>query len=155
MRALGLCAVVAAVGALAGCVRSNPMLGQRMLDGVLAAAALVAFAGLVYWFISPSHAAIARTTEYPSRFQGIEQNPNTGALLFAIGLPIALSRAFAARSTAARGAFLAVGLGLAASIAASGSRGALLAMFVGSLVAAALAPFDKRARLALALASSL
>jgi len=93
VRALGLATVVAAVGALAGCVPSSPPLAGRLLDGVLAAAAVVAFAGFVYWLVSPEDAAIAATVEYPSRYQGIGQNPNTAPLLLAIGMPSA-SRAY-------------------------------------------------------------
>jgi O-antigen ligase len=151
VRTVGVGAVIAAVGALAGCVPSRPVLAERLLDGVLAAAAVVAFAGFVYWLIAPSHAAIPASTEYASRYQGIEQNPNTAALLLAIGMPLTLSRALRARSVAARAAFIVLILGFAASIAASGSRGGLLAAFVGLLTVAVLAPVRPRAKVAVAL----
>lgn len=151
VRAVGVAAVIAAVAALAGCVRSRPVLAERLLDGVLAAAAVVAFAGFAYWLISPGHAAIPATAEYGSRYQGIEENPNTAAVLLAIGLPLALSRALWARNAAARTGFVVVILGFAASIVASGSRSGLLAGFVGLLTVTGLAPIKLRARVAVAL----
>ena len=126
-RAVGEVIVLGALGLLAGCIASRPSLGERMLDGVLAAGAVVAFAGFVYWLVEPSSASIAATTEYPSRYQGIEQNPNTAALLLAIGMPLALAGALAARSIAARAAFVLLAAVFAASISAAGSRGALAA----------------------------
>jgi hypothetical protein len=149
-RAVGLTAVVAAVVALAGCVPSHPALAGRLLDGVLVGAAVVATAGFLYWLVDPSRAAIPATTEYAWRFQGIEENPNTAALLFGIAVPIAFSRALRTRSTVTSAAFVAVVLGLAASIAASGSRGGLLAGFVGALAVVVLAPVARRAKLGLA-----
>lgn len=150
-RAVGVATVIAAIGALAGCVPSRPILADRVLDGVLAAAAVVAFAGFVYWLISPSHAAIQATSDYASRYQGIEQNPNTAALLLTIALPIAFGRALLARRTAARAGFVVLILGLAASIVASHSRSGLLAGLVSLLVVTALAPITSRARFAVAL----
>ena len=144
VRAAGLGVVVVAVGALAGCVPSTPSLAWRLLDGVLAAAAVVAFAGFVYWLVSPHNAAIAATVEYPSRYQGIGQNPNTAPLLLAIAMPLALSRALRARSSAARASFVLLVLGFAASIAASGSRSGLLAAVGGLIVVALLAPVRPR-----------
>jgi O-antigen ligase len=150
VRSVALAAVVAAVVALAGCVPSRPALGDWLLDGVLAAASIVAFAGFVYWLVHPSRAAIPATTEYPARFQGIEENPNTAALLLGIGMPLAFSRALRARSTTARIAFVGLVAAFAASIAASGSRGGLLAGLVGLLVVAALVPARPRTRIVLA-----
>jgi O-antigen ligase len=149
-RAVGEVVVLAALGLLAGCIASLPSLGERMLDGVLAAATVVAFAGFVYWLVEPSSASIAATTEYPSRYQGIEQNPNTAALLLAIGMPLALRRALAARTGAARVAFVLLAAVFAASISAAGSRGALAAGFLALLVVVALAPLRVRVRAGLA-----
>lgn len=151
VRAVGVAAVIAAIGALVGCVPSRPVLADRLLDGVLAAAAVVAFAGFVYWLISPERAAIPATAEYGSRYQGIEENPNTAAILLAIALPLALSRALRTRNAAARAGFVVVSLGFAASIVASGSRTGLVAAFVGLLTVTVLAPIRPRARFAVAL----
>jgi hypothetical protein len=149
-RAVGQVVVVAAVALLAGCVPSKPSLRGRLLDGVLLAAAVVAFAGFVYWLAHPSRGAIAATVEYPSRYQGIEENPNTAALLLAIAMPLALARALRATGAATRALYWLLVAGFAASISASGSRGGLLGGFVGLLVVVALAPLAARARLGLA-----
>jgi hypothetical protein len=149
VRALGLGAAVAGVGALAGCVPSRPRLAERMLDGVLAAAAVVALAGFVYW-LGSGNASIPASVEYPSRYQGIGQNPNTAPLLLAIAMPIALVHALRARTAVARAGFIVVILGFAGSIAASGSRGGLLAAFIGLIAVAVLAPARARTKLAVA-----
>jgi O-antigen ligase len=149
-RAVGEVVVLGALGLLAGCVASRPSLAEGMLDGVLAAAAVVALAGFVYWLVEPSSASIAATTEYPSRYQGIEQNPNTAALLLAIGMPLAFRRALAAQTAAPRVAFVLLAAAFAASISAAGSRGALGAGFLALLVVVALAPLRGRVRAGLA-----
>jgi O-antigen ligase len=150
VRAVGQGAVVVAVGALAGCIASRPALAGRMLDGLLAAVAVVALAGFVFWLLSPSRAAIPASVEYPSRFRGIEENPNTAALLLAIGMALALARAVRAQRAVARSGFVLLVLGFAASITASGSRGGLLAAFVGLFAVAVLSPIRLRTRVAVA-----
>jgi O-antigen ligase len=151
-RAVGEIVVVSALGLLAGCIRGRPALRTRLLDGVLLAGAVVALAGFLYWLAEPSRGAIAATVEYPSRYQGIEENPNTAALLLAIAMPLALARALAARNLLGRVGYTLVLAGLAASISASGSRGGLLGGFVGSLAVVALAPARPRLRAGIAVA---
>jgi hypothetical protein len=150
VRAVGQGAVVVAIGALAGCVASRPKLAGRMLDGLLAAVAVVALAGFVYWLVNPSRAAIPASVEYPSRFRGIEENPNTAALLLAIGMALALARALRAQRAVARSGFILLVLGFTVSISASGSRGGLLAAFVGLFAVAVLAPVRLRTRVIVA-----
>jgi len=150
VRAVGQSAVVVAIGALAGCVTSRPKLAGRMLDGLLAAVAVVALSGFIYWLVNPSRAAIPASVAYPSRFRGIEESPNTAALLLAIGVALALARALAAQRAVARSGFILLVLGFTASIAASGSRGGLLAAFVGLFAVAVLAPVRLRTRVAVA-----
>jgi hypothetical protein len=150
VRAVALVAVVVAAAALTGCSPTSPTLPARLLDGILAAAAIVALAGFVYWLIAPSRAATAATVEYPWRFQGIEQNPNTAPLLLAIAMPLALSRALRTRRPVERAAFLIALVGLAASIVASGSRGGMIGAFVGLLAVAALAPMRRRTKVEVA-----
>jgi O-antigen ligase len=147
-RALGVSATIVTVAALAGCVHANPALAERMLDGVLAAAVIVAVAGFFYWLVSPSHAVLAATTEYPSRYQGIEQNPNTPPLLLSFGLAIALAHSLDARDARRRVVFVTFIILLAASIVASGARGGLLAAFAGVLAVVVLRPRTNRARIA-------
>jgi hypothetical protein len=150
-RAVGQAAVIAAVGALVGCVPSRPELASRLLDGVLAAAVIVSLAGFVYWLLEPARAA-NQTVVDVWRYRGIEQNPNTAALLLAIAAPLALSRTFRARSAVGRVLLGIVTIGLVASIVASGSRNGLMAGFFGLLVLVALAPFERRRRIVLGVA---
>jgi O-antigen ligase len=90
----------------------------------------------------------AATFDLPSRYRGLGENPNTSALLLALALPIAGWFALRAQSRRGRVAAAAAVLFLAGSIAASLSRGALVAAFAGLLVAVALAPAGRRARIA-------
>jgi O-antigen ligase len=145
-RVVGEVVVIGSLGLLAGCAAARPVLRARLLDAVLFAAAIVAFAGFLYWLVEPERGVLAATVEYPSRYQGIEENPNTAALLLAMGMPLALARSLGAAGTAARVGFAALVLVFAASISASGSRGGLLAGFLALLVVAALARLDLRVR---------
>jgi hypothetical protein len=140
--------VIGAIALLASVATLRPHLARRMVDGVIVASAVVAAAGFVYWLITPSRAVLSATTDYGARYQGIEQNPNTGSLLFAIAISFAIARALEERRWKAC-AFVGVTIGLAVSISASGSRGALLAAFAGTLVIALLARAraDRRAAL--------
>ncbi|MHB8643727.1 MAG: O-antigen ligase family protein [Gaiellaceae bacterium] len=147
-RAIVQAAVIAAVGSLVATRDLRLMRG--LVDGVVAAAAIVAVAGFVYWLVSPSHAVIHATTDYGTRFQGIEENPNTAPALYAIALPLAFGRALLTRGRA-RVVLVAAVLVVALSVAA-GSRGGLLAAYTGALAVCALAPFASRRRAALALA---
>jgi hypothetical protein len=145
-------AVLAAVAALAGCIASRPLLARRLLDAVLAAAVVVAVAGIVYWLIDPRRSFLQATTQYPSRFQGIEQNPDTAPLLLAIGMPLAFARALTTGSARARLASLAVVIVFAVEIALSGSRGGLIPAFLALVIVAALVPLGRLRRAALAAA---
>jgi hypothetical protein len=147
-RALGVTAVVAAAAALAGCVRERPELAARLLEGVLLAALVVVVSGFVYWLVSPSHATLAATTEYPSRYQGLEQSPNTPPLLLSFALAIALVRALTAAGRLRRALFALTVLAVAASIVASGARGGLLGAFAGVVAVAVLLPRAHGRRLA-------
>jgi O-antigen ligase len=132
-RAVAQLVVFAGLVCLAGSVAASPRLPDAVLDGVLAAAAIVAGAGFVYWLVAPSHAVAPATVEYGARYVGIEQNPNTASALFAIAIPLAAARLLRARSVASLAPVALVLGGLVASVAASGSRGGLLGAFVGTL----------------------
>jgi hypothetical protein len=142
-RAVVQAGVVVAVALLAAL--HDARLSQGLVDGVIAAAAIVAVAGFVYWLVSPSHAVLHATTEYGARFQGIEESANTAPALYAIALPLALGRAILTRGRARVVLFAAVLL-LAASAAASGSRGGVLAVYAGAFAVCVLAPVAWRAR---------
>ncbi len=151
-RAAGQGLVVFSAAALAGCAARRPHLVRRLLDGVLAAAAGVALASFVYWLVDPSRAFQAASTEYAARFRGIEQNPNTGALLLAIGMPLALGRVLGSKRVSRRGAFGLLLLAFVVEIVASGSRGGLAAGFLSLFAIAALGPLSRRLRVGLGLA---
>ncbi len=137
-RTLSVCIVVAVAATLAGSAALSPATARRLLNGILGAAAVLALAGFVYWLIDPSRAVQAATTEYPARFQGILQNPNTPGMLLAIGMPIALWHALVAVSVKRAAPFLFLLVAFAAEIVASGSRGGLAAAFLSLLVVPAL-----------------
>src|SRR5262249_81635 len=149
-RAVAELVVFVAIGLLAAVAAVRPVLAMRLLDAVLAAATIVVLVGFLYWLAAPSAGAVPASTEYPSRYRGIEENANTAALLLAIAMPLALARGLRARSTAGRVACGLLVLGFAASISASGSRGGLVGGFFGLLAVTALAPLQRRARVGLA-----
>ncbi len=146
-RALSVCVVVAVAAVLAGSAARSPATARRLLGGILAAAAMLAVAGFVYWLIDPSRAVQAATTEYPARFQGILQNPNTPGMLLALAMPIALWHALTAVSLKRAAPFVALLVAFAAEIVATGSRGALAAAFLSLLVVPLLMRGPRRARL--------
>ena len=80
----------------------------------------------------------AATADVPARYRGFGQNPDTVSLLLALCLPICAWLAFQARNRRNRAVALAAGVAFDASIAASGSRGAIIAGFAGVLVVVAL-----------------
>jgi len=150
-RAVVQAAVVAALVALVA-LRADDV-GLGLVDGVVAASGIVAAAGFLYWVISPSQAVLHATTEYGSRFQGIEQSPNTAPALYSIALPLAFGRMVSAQGRL-RLLLGAVVLALAASLAASGSRGGLLGAYAGVFAVCALAPLTWRRRFAIAAAAA-
>jgi O-Antigen ligase len=147
--------LVLAVGVgLASVTAGRPRAVARMLAALLTAAVLVAILGLLMLWVSHDLAVQPATVQYPARFRGIGQNPNTAALLLALAIPLSLW-AFARSSslgwkTAAVGSFLV----LDGSIVASGSRGALVAGFAGAVtwLVALRAPARTRALLVVAAA---
>jgi O-antigen ligase len=123
---------------------------RRLLVGIAGGAAAVAFAGLVVLADDRSNAIQPASTEYPARYRGFEQNPNTAAMLLAIATPIAVSLAVAARSRRERAAALAAVVLFGGSLAASGARGPMLAAFLGTLVAVLSTALRRRDRAKLA-----
>ena len=122
---------------------------RRVLIGLLTGAAAVGIAGLGMLAFDHGAAVQAASTQYPARFQGFEQNPDTAALLFALAIPIAAFLLLTSRTTPARLAFTAALLLFAGSITASGARGPMLGALVGALVVVGTAARGKR-RLVLA-----
>jgi hypothetical protein len=112
---------------------ARPHLRRGLVWGVLAGAVAVALAGLVVLALAHGDAVVAASYEAPARFRGFGQDANTGALLFGVAVPLAMWAVLADRPRrwwAAACLLLLVG-----EIVASGSRGALGAAAVGSVVA--------------------
>lgn len=107
---------------------------RRVLIGLLTGAAVVGIAGLGTLAFDHDAAVQPASTQYPARFQGFEQNPDTAALLFALAIPIAAYLLLAARTPLAKLILTAALLLFAGSITASGARGPMLAAFAGTLV---------------------
>lgn len=109
--------------------------GQVLL-AILVAVSLVAIAGAIELFVRPDLARVPATTGTPLRFNGLGGNPNTMAMLVALGLPLSVWVAVEAPRRALRIPAVAIVVLLYVSIVASGSRGALVAGMLGALVAA-------------------
>jgi O-antigen ligase len=129
--ALGL--VLVAAAALARAVAGRPEAVERVLDAVVAAAGLVALGGLLVLLLRHDRAVAPATATLPARYQGLGGGPNTATMLFAVALPPAVHLALEGRN-ARRALGIAAALGLAASIVASGSRGALVGAAAGLAV---------------------
>ena len=114
--------------------RSRPV-GQVLL-ALLVAVTGVALAGAVELFVRPDLARVPATTGTPLRFNGLGGNPNTMAMLVAVGMPLAVWALVEWRRRAARLICASVLLLLYASVIASGSRGALVGGLLGSLATA-------------------
>jgi O-antigen ligase len=109
---------------------------EQILLAILAAVTVVAVVGAIELFVRPDLARVPATTGSPLRFNGLGGNPNTMAMLMALGLPLAVWAAAETRALGARVAAGAVVVLLYASVVASGSRGALVAGVAGALTAA-------------------
>ena len=126
-RALGFLILVLAGAALADATADRPEAVRRILEALFAGAALVALLGLYMLWVSHDQAVQAASTQYPARFRGLGQNPNTVSLLLAVATPLGLELWVAARRMATRVALGAALLLVDGSIVASGSRGAATA----------------------------
>ena len=142
-RALTLAVLLAAAAGLAAGARGRDGLAGAVVDGVLAGAAAVALAGLLVLAVDSDLAIEPATEQYPARYNGLGENPNTASLLLALATPIALARALNAPRRLLTWALVAL---FAASIAASASRGALLAAWAGCCIVAVLAGGTARRR---------
>lgn len=151
-RSVSVCAVIWVSAILAGSAALSTATARRLLGALLVAAAVVAAAGFILWLVDPSKAVQAASTDYPARFQGFEQNPNTAAMLLALGMPLAFGRALTAGSLRRGIPFLLLLLAFIAEIVASGSRGGLVAGFLALLVVPTLGPGPRRRRVGAATA---
>ncbi len=151
-RAVSLGLLLATAGLLAAAARERPGRARLVLGGLLGGMAAVGLAGLVVLAFAHDSAVERASIETPARFRGLGQNPNTAALLFAVGVPLAIWALLAARGRAYRVLTAGLILLLVGSIVASGSRASLLAAACGALVPAVVAPGRGRGRLLAAVA---
>ncbi len=145
-RAGAFALVLVGCGALSVGAAGRPASVRRIVEGVVAGAAVVAFGGLIVLAVRHDRAVEPATSVLPARYQGLGGGPNTAAMVLAVALPLAAYVAGEARRPAARPAALAIGLALVGSIVASASRGALVGGFGGLFVYGVLAPSALRRR---------
>lgn len=151
-RAGSLGLVFIAAAALAFVARTRPLLPVRLLQGILVGATAAAAGGLVALAFFHDTAVQAATVQSPARFQGLGQNPDTVSMLCGLAFSIGVWAFVRARSLPARllsGGSLVL---FAGTIAASGSRGAILAALAGGTLFALAHPARIRQRLSIALA---
>jgi O-antigen ligase len=133
-RATAFAAVVITGTALASVAAARPEVERAVLRGVLLGATALALGGLAVLAFAHGDAIQAADTQSPARYQGLGGNPNTAAMLLALGVPLALCLVLQGRRVVVRVAAAAALALLAGSVVASGSRGALIAALVGALV---------------------
>ena len=138
-----------AASALAAATAARPEAVGRILEALVAAAAIVALLGLYMLWVSHAQAVQSASVQYPARYRGIGQNPNTVPLLLALVVPLTLWL-WTKRKALAVGALLLFD----GSIVASGSRGALLAALAGAVAWVGTLRRPWRLRLALVAASA-
>ena len=102
--------------------------------GLLAAPVAVALAGIVVYFADYHLAIQAAGIGMPERLRGFGQDPNTGALLFSVALPIAVAGMLGPVSRRRRAFATGVAILLYGSTLASGSRGGIVASIAGVAV---------------------
>jgi O-Antigen ligase len=133
-RATAFAALLVTGAALASVAAARPEVERAVLLGILLGATALALGGLAVLAFAHGDAVQAADTQSPARYQGLGGNPNTAAMLLALGVPLALCLVLEARRIAVRLAAAAALALLAGSVVASGSRGALIAALVGALV---------------------
>jgi hypothetical protein len=146
--------LILAAAALADATVGRPEAVRAILAALFAAAVLVALLGPYMLWVSHDQAVQAASTQYPARYRGMGQNPNTVALLLALATPLGLWLWSTARTRLGRIVVTAALLFMDGSIVASGSRGAAIAALAGSVVWLATAVASWRRRLVLVVAAA-
>lgn len=129
-RAISLATLLLAAAGLGWAARGRPQVAGRLLMGLLAGAAAVAAAGLAVLGLSFDDAVQATA---PLRYRGLGENPNTVSMLVATAMPLALWVTMTTRRGRERAFGLSSVVLFYGTIVFSGSRGALIAAFIGSL----------------------
>jgi O-Antigen ligase len=145
-RAATLVVLFATAASLAAGSARRPEVIRRVLWGIVAGAAVVTLLGLAVLAFDHAAAVEPASLDLPARYQGYGENPDTVSLLLALCLPIATWLAFHARTRRELAAAVVAVIAFDASIAASGSRGAIAAGFTGMLVAIVFARSPVRVR---------
>jgi hypothetical protein len=148
-RSGALLLLAVAGSALAAATAARPEAIRRILEALVAAAAIVALLGLYMLWVSHAQAVQSASFQYPARYRGIGQNPNTVPLLLALAVPLTLWL-WTNRKALAAGALLLFD----GSIVASGSRGALIAALAGAVIWVATLRRPRGLRLALLAAAA-
>lgn len=130
---IALAVLFAACGALSYATAGRPQAVRRLLDAVLAAAGVVSVGGLLVLLFRHDRAIQPATTALPLRYQGLGGGPNTATMMLAVAVPLALDAAAGPRRVLGRAIGVLILALLVGSIVASGSRGALVSAFVGTL----------------------
>jgi O-antigen ligase len=133
LRTAALALTLAAGLGLASVGAGRPSFVAGILVALLIGAAAVALLGLLILSVSHDLAVQPASTQYPARYRGVGQNPNTAALLLALAVPLSLWAFDRARSFLGKSVAVLAFVLFDASIVASGARGPLLAGFAGSL----------------------
>jgi hypothetical protein len=149
-RAVTLTAVLVASAAIAIGAAGRPRSLLRVVQAVVAGAAVVALGGLIVLVFAHDRAVLAATAQEAARYQGLGGGPNVAPMVLAVAFPLTAHLTVEARG-GRRAMAGAVAVLLLGSIVASGSRGALLSAFAGLFAYALLAASSRRAQ-ALALA---
>lgn len=153
-RALAFVVLLVTFAAVATATRERPGLAGAVLLAVVAAAAVIAIAGLVELLHARDQAIVPATRGQGARYNGIGQNPNQIAMLLALVLPLTLWLVREAASPARRLTAAALLALFAGSIVASGSRGATFAASAGCLAYVMLAFRRRRVRGVLGVAAA-
>jgi hypothetical protein len=111
---------------------------ELVLEGVLFGAVAIALGGLLVLVFDHDRAVQPATTVSPARYQGLGGGPNMASMVLALAAPLALHFCLAARTRLLRAVWSAALVLLVASVALSGSRGALVALCTGLAVYAVL-----------------
>ena len=150
-RAVSFVVALSTAVLLAYAAEVRPGLGRRLLAGAVAGAIVAAAGGLLVYAFDRSAAVQQSQPGVPARWRGLGENPNTLSLLAAVDMGAAVW--FAATSTRWRPIWASGAAGLALTILASGSRGALVAGVAGAAIVAATLPRSATHRLALVVAT--
>lgn len=144
--------VLAAAAALAFATAGRAGDVEFVLDGLLLAAVAVAVGGLLVLAFRYERAVQPATTISSARYQGLGGGPNMATMILAVATPLAAHAMLARKTNAVRTFGAASFVLLIASIAFSGSRGAMAAAFAGLFAYALIGQRTARSRVGLAAA---